>query len=127
MASGLKLLQLFIGVTALIGGYKLLSDPTGAVLGLNTGILAGSPFHNFLTPSIFLFIVLGCGNTAFAVNAIYRKTGITFIVNIALGIILVLWIILQVRWIGYLNWLQPFYIILGMMQISLGTYLFANK
>lgn len=127
MHSILKLLQLFIGVTALIGGYKLLYDPTGAALGLNTGILAGSPFHNFLIPSVFLLIVLGCGNSTFAVKWIYRKTGTAFISNITLGFILVLWMLLQVRWIGYINWLQPFYIILGIMQISLGIYLFVNK
>lgn len=127
MNSTLKALQLFIGVTALFGGYKLLSDPTGAALGLNTSILSGSPFHNFLIPSIFLFLVLGCGNTVYAVKAVYRKTCTAEIANIALGFFLVLWILLQVRWIGYINWLQPFYIILGMMQISLGIYLFVTR
>lgn len=54
------IILLFIqGVMALLGGYKLIKDPSGSLIGMPITMLAHSPFSNFLIPGIVLFS-LGC-------------------------------------------------------------------
>jgi hypothetical protein len=54
-------LLLFLGLSAMGGGYFLIISPSGKLLGgLPLSILEHSPFPNFLIPGIILFLILGC-------------------------------------------------------------------
>ena len=50
----LGILQAFIGLGAIGGGFMLVKDPSGFALGVPLNFLEGSPFQDFLIPGIFL-------------------------------------------------------------------------
>lgn len=50
---------LFQGVSGIVGGYGLVSDPSGRSLGFPPGWLQGSPFPDYLVPGLVLLTALG--------------------------------------------------------------------
>ena len=119
---GLGSLQAFIGIGAVGGGLMLVIDPTGSKLGVPLSLLDGSPFPDFLIPGIFLFIVNGLGNLMGAGFSFKRKS-YTQEIAIVFGVILVLWIIIQVAIIRSIGWLHILYFILGLVELGLGYYI----
>ena len=112
-------LQAFIGLTAILGGFELVSDPTGTKSNLPLEWLGGSPFPNFFIPGLILLLVNGVGN---AIGA-----GITFFRNryagdvaIALAACLIIFMTVEVWFVGLRNLLQPSYFILGVIVMILG-------
>lgn len=80
--------------------------------------LEGSPFSSYLIPSLFLFIFIGgfalfSAVLSFKADAKYRKFAFIF------GILILLWIIMQVGIIGYVSGLQPAIAITGVVIILL--------
>ena len=112
-------LQAFNGLSALAGGFGLMGDPSGKSLQMDTSMLSGSPFENFLIPGIVLFVVNGIGNTT---GAILSLTRYKYAARVAalFGLILMIWIISQVAWMGYLSFLQPLYFTTGLIQLLAG-------
>lgn len=119
----LIIVEFFNGLSGLAGGFGLISDPTAASLGMELSWLEGTPFRNFLIPGIILFLINGIGNTAAAILSI-RKTRYFEITGIVLGVVMMIWIISQVAFIGYKNFLQPLYFSTGLIQTLLGTIIF---
>lgn len=119
----LIIVEFFNGLSGLAGGFGLISDPTAASLGMELSWLEGTPFRNFLIPGIILFLINGIGNTAAAILSI-RKTRCFEITGIVLGVVMMIWIISQVAFIGYKNFLQPLYFSTGLIQTLLGTIIF---
>ena len=111
--------QIFNGLSALAGGIGLMGDPSGKSLQMDTSMLAGSPFESFLIPGIVLFVVNGIGNTT---GAILSLTRYKYSARVAalFGLILMIWIISQVAWMGYLSFLQPLYFTTGLIQFLAG-------
>ena len=60
----LGILQLFIALGALGGGWGLITAPDGSNLGMPLSMLEHSPFPDFLIPGWILLTVLGLGNLA---------------------------------------------------------------
>jgi len=112
-------LQVFNGLSALAGGFGLMGDPSGKSLQMDASMLSGSPFENFLIPGIVLFVVNGIGNTT---GAILSLTRYKYAARVAalFGLILMIWIISQVAWMGYLSFLQPLYFTTGLIQLLAG-------
>jgi len=112
-------LQVFNGLSALAGGYGLMGDPSGKSLQMDASMLSGSPFESFLIPGIVLFLVNGIGNTT---GAILSLTRYKYAARVAalFGLILMIWIISQVAWMGYLSFLQPLYFTTGLIQFLAG-------
>ena len=119
---GLGILQAFIGLGALGGGFMLLRDPSGSALGLPMGLLEGSPFPDFLIPGIFLLAVNGVGSMIGAGLSFTRRRYAQEIA-IALGAILVAWIVIQVVIISSFHWLHVLYFILGVVELGIGLYI----
>jgi hypothetical protein len=82
-------------------------------------LLANSPLKSFLLPGLFLLLVNGLGNGVGAwLSFIGKKSaGLT---GLALGILLSLWIVIQVYWIGYWSFLQPLFLVIGLVNSVLG-------
>ena len=119
---GLGVLQAFIGLGAIGGGFMLVKDPSGSALGLPASLLEGSPFHDFLIPGIFLLVVNGLGSIigsgfSFARRRYAQETGM------ALGAILVVWIVIQLAILRSFSWLHVLYFILGMVELGMGLYI----
>lgn len=55
-------LQAINGLSGLLGGYMLITDPSGEDLGLNPELLQNLPFRNYLIPGIILFFLIGVAN-----------------------------------------------------------------
>lgn len=117
--------QALIGLSAVAGGIGLVMDPTGASLGMSSDWLRGSPFPSFLIPGLFLLGVNGVGTL---VGAVLSFRGHRYAGEVAalLGLVMMGWITIQVIVItsaAGLSWLQPFYVVVGLVELGLGLLL----
>ena len=122
----LIIVEFFNGLSGVAGGTGLISDPTAAALGMKLEWLQGTPFNNYLIPGIVLFTFNGLGNLAAAFLSIYKNR---YRAHFALffGVVMLIWIISQVAWIGYKSFLQPLYFSTGLLQAILGVLLMRNE
>ena len=119
---GLGILQAFIGLGALGGGFMLVRDPSGSALELPMSLLEGSPFPDFLIPGMFLLAVNGVGSMIGAGLSFTRRRYAQEIA-IVLGAILVAWIVIQIVIISSFHWLHVLYFILGVVELGIGLYI----
>ena len=117
------ILLLFNAVSALYGGWLLISDPSGKSLELPLYWLDHTPFDNYLTPGIILFIVNGLFSLLFAVTAILKFMNYSWLV-ILQGFILVGWLIIQLIMIREFSPpLHGLYFSIGLLLIATGWIL----
>jgi len=119
----LGILQVFISLAALSGGIGLVTDLSGKNLNWTTDILKDSPFDDFLFPGIFLLFVLGLGNLIGSIFT-FRNHDLSGTMAVLLGVALTIWICVQVYWIGLTYFLQPLFLILGLVEFVLGFIIF---
>jgi len=121
LRTGLLLIQLFNGISGVVGGFLLIKDPSGTGLGMPLSWLDGTPFSSYLVPGVVLLVINGLGNLGGSLVTLmkYRHAG-----RIAafFGAAMMIWIISQVSWIGYQSGLQPLYFVTGLAQSILGLW-----
>jgi len=115
----LGVLQIFIGITAVQGGFGLVSDPSGTKMNVPLEHLENSPFINYLIPGLILLIVNGVGNVLAGIVTFFR-TRYTGNLAMFFGVFLTLYMTIEVWFIGLLNLSQPLYFILGLVELILG-------
>jgi hypothetical protein len=126
----LMFLLLFQSITAIAGGWGLVSNPSGSNLGFSVTMLEHSPFPDFLIPGLFLLVALGIGPAVILYGLIRKpKFRLAEIINIYknyhwswtfsyyLGIVLVLWIDIQVYFLREASILHFVYSVLGVLII----------
>lgn len=118
--------QLFIAAGAIPAGLLYLIDPSGSKMGTPTEMLVNSPFSTFLIPGLFLLIINGFANVAGAVMS-FKKNPYAGIVGIALGLTLCVWIIFQIKWIGFNSFLQPLFLLIGIFEAVTGLIIIKLK
>lgn len=118
----LLVIQILVAIAAIPAGILFLIDPTGHKNGTSLSILANSPFIDFFIPGLILLLFIGMGNFSGTVLTILRKEVSGFI-GIVFGIMLMIWIVLQVYWIGYSSFLQPVFFVLGLIEAVIGYIL----
>ncbi len=118
----LCVLQIGIGVTAVLGGFGLASDPSGAGMEIPLALLENSIFANYLIPGLVLLIVIGVGNVLGGIATLIRHRHFGKIAIFS-GSFLVVYILVEIGIVGLLNLSQPLYIILGIAEIVLGLKL----
>lgn len=116
------IIQIFNGLSGILGGFMLIKDPSGSSLEMDLDWLQSTPFQNFLIPGIVLFAINGLGNVIGFVTTLSKSKNAGKLA-MALGAIMMIWIISQVSWIGYKNYLQPLYFFTGLLQLIAGYYL----
>ena len=118
LATGLGILQMFIGIGAVPAGIAMISDPSGRGLGMPLEMLVNSPFADFLIPGVFLLVVNGIGSLMGGIASFNRHR---FAGEFAagLGTFLMVWITAQVWWMG-VHWLHALYFVLGLVELTLG-------
>jgi len=118
----LGILQAFIGVGAAPAGIAMIYNPSGSDLGMTIEMLIISPFADFLIPGIFLLGINGFGSLIGALASFihHRFAGK---MAMGLGIFLILWIVVQVYWLGGIHRLHILYFILGIIELILGLKL----
>ena len=93
---------ILLAVNAFGGGYYGMAGAKN----IPVEWLEGSPFPDYFIPSLFLFIVIG-GLALFSGIAVFRQLRLSRKAAFSCGIIIVLWIVIQVAIIGYVSWMQP--------------------
>ncbi len=119
-------LAAFIGVGALVGGILMLIDPAGRLLGMNFLLpyfhvlpLSELLFQDYIVPGIALILLNGFTNAANLV-ILLKKSVLSGFASIICGVILMLWIMLQL-YILPLNPISPIFFVLGMLQVIFGV------
>jgi len=133
----LTLLLAFQSLGGLFGGISLVASPSGAIMQMPISMLEGSPFSDFLIPGLILLVILGIfpGILAysliskpnwrwFGIFNIYKGIHWSWTYSLFLGIMLVIWILVEIVWIEY-DLLQTIYGLVGVTIIIL-TLLPAN-
>jgi hypothetical protein len=111
-------IQVLVMVNAFGGGFYGLNGAKAIPLSW----LDGSPFHSFVIPSLFLFVALG-GGMLVATLVWWRKSRLAPLFSLGMGVLLVLWIVVQVSIIGYVSWMQPTSFIAGAAIAALAARL----
>lgn len=93
---------LFVAANAFGGGYYGMAGAKDIPLEW----LNGSPFPDYFVPSLFLFTVIG-GLSLFSAVVVFKRHRIAPKIVTIDGIIILLWIVIQVVIIGYVSWMQP--------------------
>lgn len=119
-------LVLFQAASGLFGGGALLASPTGSLLQMPLSMLDGTPFSNYLVPGLILLLVLGVlpSILVYALLArpvwlradilnIYRGVHWAWTYALYTGIMLVIWIDVQIFLIGYGHFIQTLYGLIG--------------
>ena len=119
LAVGLGVFQILVGLSAVAGGVGMVGDPSGASLGFPIEQLDGTPFSDYLVPGLFLLVILGVGHLAGGIATLmrWRYAGEGALI---LGLVLMMWIVVQVILIGLTFFLQPLYFLFGLVEAVLG-------
>lgn len=110
---------MLIGVPAVGFGLLLIIDPSGGSIGLPIELLSRSPFKDYLVPGLLLLSVHGIGNVFSGVLS-FRRSRYSGYAGAFFGAALAIWIVVQTVLIGF-SWLQPLYLILGIVELILGV------
>jgi hypothetical protein len=114
-------LEIFLGIGALFGGFQFILAPDGHLLGVPLSMLAGTPFHSFLVPGLLLFNFVGVAPImAAAITA--RRRAIGPLAAVAVGVTLMSWITVEmVMFAGLTSLLWAFYLVLGTVIATVGA------
>ena len=110
----LGILLLIVALNAFGGGYYGIAGAKEVPLEW----LDGSSFSNYIVPSVILFAIVG-GSAFFAAIAIFRRMKIARKSAFTAGLIILVWIAVQVSIIGYVSWMQPATTVAGVIILFL--------
>jgi hypothetical protein len=111
-------IQTIVAVGAITAGLSMIFQPDGRGIGISTDILLGSPFKNFFIPGLFLFFINGLFH-GFGAILSFKRHKYAKTLGLILGIILLVWICVQVYFISLTHFLQPTFFFIGIIEIVL--------
>jgi len=128
----LIVLHFLMGIGGIVSGGMLVVAPDGKYLGWTESLLQGSPFTNYLIPGLILVILIGffpifvgwgiltlpSWRWPDAINPTKRFHW-SWSASWAAGVIMLVWILVELFMVGYLGFLQPMVIVWGMVEIVL--------
>lgn len=112
-------LQAITAVGAIPAGIGYITDTTGKGMGVSVELLANSPLKSFLLPGLFLLLVNGLAHLigSYLSFTRHKYAGYT---GLILGVLLSLWIMIQVAWISLSSVLQPIFLLIGLINTYMG-------
>ncbi len=122
IALSLGIIQSFVAIMAIPAGLSFILQPDGSGIGIPVDALSGTPFSNYLIPGIILLAFNGI-LSAIGATMSFIKHRYAGILGLGLGIFLVVWICFQVYFIGLIHFLQPFFFIIGAVEVFLSDRL----
>lgn len=112
----------FVALNAFGGGIYGVSGAEG----VSTEWLEGTPFRDYLVPSVILFVAVG-GSSLLAAIALFRRHRWARPAAFLSGIVLLLWIGVQLALIGYQSWMQPTFALVGVVVLVLSRRLSTKR
>jgi hypothetical protein len=122
----------YLSVGGFAGGIPLLRDPTGELAGAKLSWLKKTPVDDFVLPGIFLIAVFGVAVLVLMAGLIWRPspgwlrrldvaTGRHWAWwgTMAVGSVLVIWILYEFLVLPAISWLMPTLLVLGFLMIGL--------
>jgi hypothetical protein len=116
------ILLFFNGVSAIFGGWGLISDPSGQKLQIPIEWLQHTLFNDYMIPGIVLFVFNGLFSTVIFVLSLFRYKHYPPLV-VFQGSTLLIWIIVQVIIIQLFHYLHVIYGSVGILLIIAGLML----
>jgi hypothetical protein len=110
----LILLTLFVGLGAVFGGIGLIVE---ADLGMDVSLLDGTPFASYVVPGYILLIAVGGTNLLAGILLLIDHDQASSFAFLA-GVVLTVWIAVQVVMIGMMSILQPAFFTFGLMTMA---------
>lgn len=116
------LLLALLGTGAVAAGGGLIAEPGGESLGMTLNLLRNTPFENLLIPGIVLFVIIGLPSLIGAHFAFkeHRNVGI---LTMILGLAMIVLVGLETYWAGWVNWMQPTFLGVGVLEMGVGYFL----
>ncbi|PDW03341.1 hypothetical protein [Candidatus Viridilinea mediisalina] len=115
--SVLRVLLILLGLNGLAGGAMLLADPSGAAMGLSLAMLEYLPLRTFVLPGLFLVVVMGVIPLGIA-YATWQHRAWAWRAALTQGIVLVLWIGLQIVLWGTPAGIQVITLVWGLALVA---------
>ena len=115
----LVVLEIILVIGAGAGGIALMARPDSG-LGMGVASLSRSPFSSFLIPGIILFVA-NCLLPLAVVVLTLRRWRWAYLGHVAVGGVLLVWIIVEMLWIAY-SWLQPTFLVWALAILGLGIW-----
>jgi hypothetical protein len=112
------IIQVFVALGAIPAGLSMITQPDGSGLLMNVSLLQNGPFHDFLIPGLFLFIFNGLFNLGAAFLSFFRSP-YAVVIALCLGLILSLWVSIQVYVTGLISFMQPMFFLIGLAEVVL--------
>lgn len=119
-------LLFFLGITAVYGGYSLITDPTGASIQLPEQWIQYTIFKNYLIPGLVLLVMNGLMGIIIAISAIRQSKDNALYIHMQ-GLIVIGWIVIQILVIRQLFWLQFVFLGIGIFLIISGIMLNTDR
>jgi hypothetical protein len=98
-------IEVLTAIAAIPVGLSLMTDPTGAGMGMPSEWIAGSVFQTYLVPGIYLFAMNGIGMLVVAALSVLRHWTAPWLTGV-LGTGLVIWITVQLALLPQTSGLQ---------------------
>ena len=114
----LAIIILVVALNALGGGFYGMAGAKDVPLEW----LKGSPFTSYFIPGLILFVVIGLG-FLFTGVALFRSKRWTVQGSFVCGIALLIWICVQLYFIGHVSLLQPVMMAVGFVIMILSVLL----
>ena len=126
----LKILIILLSIGGISGGISLIISPDGSLLQMPVTVLKKSPFTDFLIPGCILFVFIGVLPAILAYSLIwmpkwrfpeilniYKKMYWCWTYTLYSGIILIIWMDVEIAMIGYGSIIQLLYLFYGLAVI----------
>lgn len=109
---------IMLGVSGLAGGAAMLADPSGAGMDLSLEMRDGLPISDFVLPGLFLISVMGVAPLIIAYG-VWKQLPWTWGAAVTQGVVLVVWIGLQIVLWGVPMDIQILYLAWGLAIVAL--------
>lgn len=115
----LVLVDLFAALSAIVGAIGLLVG----FMNIPLSVLAGTPFADFTVPALLLGVVVGGSALVAAIIALLGPESFEALASAVAGCIMVGWMTIEIAMIGLGTWVQPAYLVVGLVMIGLAGLL----
>lgn len=118
----LGVLEMIVALSAIPTGISMIISPDGSGMNLDLAWLDRSPFESFLIPGVFLLVFNGILQLTGAWLT-FRKSTVSGNFGMAVGLILIFWLLAQVYYLELTHFLQVVFFVIGVFEVYLGRKL----